>query len=103
MWCDSEGAGVVLGLKDNVWSSLPPVGSFFDDVVCRHALCMLSCRCCNSSRQYEDRGVLTIWDDETDVDASVDSLSNAALVKTKEENHLDFWRFAGSLIVGWKR
>ena len=79
MWHDSEGVGIMLGLKDDVWSSLPPVGSFFDGVVCGHALCTSSCRCCNSSRQYEDRGVLTIWDDKMDVDVNVDSLSNVVI------------------------
>jgi len=44
-----------------------------------------------------------VWDGETSVDACMDNLSNVALGKTEEESRLDFWRTAGSLIVGWKR
>jgi len=94
MWYDSEGVGVMLGLKDDVRSPLPPVGSFFDGVIHGHLLCTLGGRHCESNRQDREREVVTIWDDEMDVD--VDLFDDAL----GEQGHPSFCKAARLLIAG---
>ena len=103
MWCNSEGGDVVSSIKDDARPSLIPVGSVSDGVGCKCSLCTLNGRCPDPNGELEVRGVPSFWDGETSMGAGADNLSNAVLGKTEEESRPDFWRSAGSLIVGWNR
>jgi len=101
--CDPGSVGVASNLEGDMWSSLPPVGFNIEGIVCGRALCMSGHRCSDSNGELGVRQELSFWDSETSAGAGADNSSNGMLGKTKEENCPDFWRFAGSLIVGWKR
>jgi len=97
---DPSDGGVVSSLKDDVRCGLSPVGPVFDGFVCGRLLCTWSGRHRDSNEQDAERGELSVWDDESGVDAYVDKLFNVVLDKTKEEHRPDFWRSAGLLMVG---
>jgi len=87
----------VSGDKDDVQSSLSPVGLVFDGDVCGHSLCMLSGRCREFS---EELIVLSVWGDVMEVGVDADDSFNNTLVKMKDGGRPSPWKVDGLLMVG---
>jgi len=106
VWCDSEGAGIVLSFKDDARPSLPPVRSAFDGIVCRCLLCSLCTfggRRSGSNGQDEEQGVLSICGGEMNVDVATNDLFHNKLGETKGRGCFSLCKTVSLSMDGWKK
>jgi len=71
----------VSSLKDNAWSSFPPVGIDSDGIICE---CTLNDRRCNSNGELVVQGVLYVCGDEMNADVDKNDLFCDTLGKMKD-------------------
>jgi len=105
VWCDLEGAGVVLSFKDNVRPS-PPVRSAFDGIVHGCLLCSLCTsggRHSGSNGQDGERGVLSICGGEMNVDVATNDLFHDKLGEMKGRGCFSLCKTVSLSMDGWKK
>ena len=100
---DPKSVGVELNVRGDERSSLPPVRSVSDGIICGCLPRTPNGKRCESNRQCGERGVLCTWDDGKDGDAGVNDFFHDVLGKTKGRSRPSLGKAARLLMAGRKR